>query len=175
MYFITQTPFSLADTFTINANPGPPNNGGSAGWAEFFDLIAGSRNIDVTQMSTGSTATASQPFSVQVFTRDGTALGGPVGSGPGSSIAGWIIRDTVPVIQGSTTNGISLVFTLPTISVPAGDTVGVALKFVGAGPRYFGTGSPPYSFYSDTNLTLVTGDGRSAHLLQPEVGLLHVH
>jgi hypothetical protein len=156
-------PFSLVDTFTINANAGPPNNGGSAGWAEFFDLIAGpNRSINLTQMSTGSTAAANVSFSVEVYKRSGTGLGGPVGSGPGSSPAGWDTLGMVPVTQGSTASGISLVFTLPTINVPAGDTVGVALKFVVVGPRYFGTGSPPLSYYSDTNLTLVTGEARSA-------------
>ena len=150
------------DTITLAANPGPSNNGGSAGWAMFFDLIAGSRSVTITRMSTGSTATASTSFSVQVYTRIGTSLGGPVGSGPGSSTAGWTLLNTVPVVQGSTTNGISLLFDLPPILVPAGDTIGVALQFVGAGPRYYGTGTPPYSVYSDTNLALVTGDGRSA-------------
>ena len=153
---------NLLDTITIQANPGPPNNGGSANWAEFFDLIAGSRDISVTQMSTGSTAAASASFSVEVFVRSGTALGGPVGSGSGSSSDGWTSLGIVPVTQGPSSNGISLVFTLPTISVPAFDTVGVAIKFIGSGPRYFGSGTPPYSTYADTNLTLITGDGRSA-------------
>ncbi len=153
---------NLLDTITIQANPGPSNNGGSANWGIFFDLIAGSRNVSVTQMSTGNTAAASASFSVEVFTRNGTSLGGPVGSGPGSSSDGWTSLGIVPVVQGPTANGISLVFTLPTISVLAFDTVGVALKFIGAGPRYFGTGTPPYSVYADTNLTLITGDGRSA-------------
>lgn len=153
---------NLLDTITIQANPGPSNNGGSSNWAMFFDLIAGSRNISVTQMTTGNTASASGGFNVEVFTRNGTALGGPVGSGPGSSSDGWTSLGIVPVTQGPTTNGVSLVFTLPTISVLAFDTVGVAIKFMGAGPRYFGTGTPPYSTYADTNLTLITGDGRSA-------------
>ena len=157
-----ETQILLADTLILPANPGPPNNGGSAGWAEFFDLIAGTRDISVTQMKTGSTATASSSFSVEVFTRSGTALGGPVGSGPGSSSAGWTSLGTVPVVQGATSSGISLVFTIPTILVPAGDTVGVAVKFSVVGPRYFGTGSPPLSTYSDTNITLITGEGRSA-------------
>ena len=153
--------FSLADTFTINAHPGPPNNGGSPAWAIFFDLISASRNINVTQMSTGSTAAANSSYSVEVFTREGTALGGPVGSGPGSSMAGWTLIGTVPVVQGPTGSGISLVFNLPVISVPAGDTVGVAVRFLVAGPRYFGTGSPPLTNYSDTNLAFITGEGRS--------------
>ncbi len=153
---------NLLDTIIIQANPGPSNNGGSANWAAFFDLIAGSRDVSVTQMTTASTAAASASFSVEVFVRSGTALGGPVGSGSGSSSDGWTSLGIVPVVQGPTTSGISLVFTLPTISVTAFDTVGVALKFIGVGPRYFGTGSPPYSTYADTNLTLITGDGRSA-------------
>ena len=153
---------NLLDTITIQANPGPSNNGGSANWGIFFDLIAGSRNVSVTQMSTGNTAAASASFSVEVFSRHGTSLGGPVGSGPGSSSDGWTSLGIVPVVQGPTANGISLVFTLPTISVLAFDTVGVALKFIGAGPRYVGQGSQPYSVYADTNLTLITGDGRSA-------------
>ncbi|MFA7362118.1 MAG: T9SS type A sorting domain-containing protein [Candidatus Kapaibacterium sp.] len=152
---------NLLDTITILANPGPSNNGGSPNWAAFFDLIAGSRDISVTQMSTGSTAAASASYSVEVFIRSGTALGGPVGSGSGSSSDGWTSLGIVPVTQGPVGSGISLVFTLPTISVPAFDTVGVAIKFIGVGPRYFGTGSPPYSTYADTNLALVTGDGRS--------------
>jgi hypothetical protein len=151
---------NIIDTLTLSANPGPSNNGGSAGWAEFFDLIGGPLDVTVMQMSTGSTAAASANFSVIVFTRSGTSLGGP--GGPGSSQDGWTLLDTVSVVQGSTTSGISLVFGLPPIFVPAGDTVGVAIRFIGVGPRYFGTGTPPYSVYSDTNLTLKTGDGRSA-------------
>ena len=149
-----------ADTLILPANPGPSNNGGSPGWAMFFDLIASSSDINVTQMTTGNNATASTSFTVEVFTRSGTALGGPVGSGPGSSTAGWTSLGIVPVVQGPTSNGISLPFTLPTILVTANDTVGVALQFTGAGPRYV-TGSGPYSVYSDTNLSLITGDVRS--------------
>lgn len=153
---------TLLDTITIPANPGPANNGGSAGWGMFFNLIAGANNITVTQMSTANTAAANASFSVEVYTRSGTALGGPVSGGPGSSSDGWTLIGTAPVVQGPTASGISLIFTLPPISVPAGDTVGVALKFIGVGPRYYGTGSPPYSEYSDSNLKLITGDGRSA-------------
>lgn len=152
----------LLDTITLQANPGPSNNGGSAGWAMFLNLIAGTQSITVTQMSTGNTAAANASFSVEVFIRSGTALGGPVGSGPGSSTAGWTSLGTVPVVQGPTLNGVSLIFTLPPILVTAGDTVGVALKFTGAGPRYVGTGSPALSVYSDSNMTLITGEGRSA-------------
>ena len=153
---------NLADTITLNANPGPSNNGGSPGWAIFFDVIAGTRSVSLTQMSTGNTGTAAASFTVEVFKRSGTALGGPVGSGPGSSSAGWTSLGTVPVIQGPAANGVSEIFTIPTILIPAGDTVGIAVKFTGFGPRYTGTGSGPVTVYSDTNITLRTGDGRSA-------------
>ena len=152
----------VLDTITLPANPGPSNNGGSAGWAMFLNLVAGNQNITVTQMSTGNTAAANASFSVEIFKRVGNALGGPVSGGPGSSPDGWTSLGTVPVTQGTTASGISLIFNLPPISVPAHDTVGVAIKFTGAGPRYYGSGSPPYSIYADTNLTLITGDGRSA-------------
>jgi subtilisin-like proprotein convertase family protein len=160
--FTQETYQRLLDTVTLNAHPGPSNNGGSPNWAMFLDLIAGPEDITVTQMSTASTAGANASYSVEVYTRQGTALGGPVGSGPGSSPAGWTLLGTVPVTQGPTANGVSLLFTLPPISVSAGDTVGVAIKFLGVGPRYFGTGTPPLSIYSDANVTLITGDGRSA-------------
>ena len=149
-------------TFVLAANPGPSNNGGSSAWAMFLDLIAGSHSVTITDMTTSSTAVAGAGFSIEFFTRAGTSLGGPVGSGPGSSSAGWTSIGTVPVTQGSTANGISLLFAIPAISINAGDTVGVAMRFNTVGPRYFGTGTPAYSTYSDANLSLVTGDARSA-------------
>ncbi|HLT24157.1 MAG TPA: hypothetical protein VK004_03460, partial [Ignavibacteria bacterium] len=160
LVFAPENQLRGGDTVTILAHP-TANNGGSPAWAFFMDLIAGPDNITVTQMSTASTAGAGATFSVEIFTRTGTALGGPVGSGPGSSPAGWTLLDTVPVTQGPVASGTSLVFSIPPISISAGDTVGVAVRFIGAGPRYFGTGTPPYSVFSDTTLTLVTGDGRS--------------
>ena len=153
---------NFLDTITLNANSGPSNNGGSTGWAMFFDLIGGTHDITVTEMSTGNTAAANATFSIEIFTRTGTALGGPVGSGSGSSTAGWTSLGTVTFTQGTTASGVSLLCQIPPILVGAGDTVGVAARFTGAGPRYFGTGSPPYSTYADSNLTLITGDGRSA-------------
>ena len=123
----------------------------------FFDLIAGPVDITVTQMSTASNSAASGNFTVEIFTRSGTALGTP-----GSDTAGWTSIGTVPVVQGPTSNGVSLLFTIPSISIDAGDTVGVALQFAVAGPRYFGTGTPPYGVFADSNLTLITGDARSA-------------
>ncbi len=147
----------------LGANPGPANNGGSATWAMFFDLIANQDySIEVFQMTTASAAAANVSFSVEFFTRSGSALGGPVGSGPGSSSAGWTSIGTVPVTQGSTASGISLPFATPLISINPGDTVGVAMRFNTVGPRYYGTGTPPYGNYSNASLRIITGDVRSA-------------
>lgn len=145
---------------TLNTHPGPANNGGSPGWAIFFDVTS-TGPISVTQMTTASTAAANAAFTVEVFTRVGTALGGPVGSGPGSSPAGWTSLGTAPATQGPVASGVSLPIDIPDIALVGGQLTGVAILFTGAGPRYFGTGTPPYGTYSDANLTLVTGDARS--------------
>src|SRR5690554_1837494 len=146
----------------LQANPGPSNNGLSSGAGIFFNLIASpTHNIEVFQMTTANSGAAGANFSIEFFVRDGNALGGPVSSGPGSSPAGWTSLGSVPVTQGAVGNGVSLPFATPPIVVNAGDTVGVAMVFTGAGPRYFGTGSPPYGVYSNSTLTLVTGDSRS--------------
>lgn len=150
------------DPFILFANPGPANNGGSANWGIFFNLIASPTHyVTLSQMTTASTAAANTTFSVDFYTRSGNALGGPVGSGPGSSSAGWTNQGNFPVTQGSVSNGVSLLFPIPGITINPGDTLGVAMVFIGAGPRYYGTGSPPYGTYSNTGLTIVTGDARS--------------
>jgi hypothetical protein len=128
----------------------------------FFNLIADPGYfVTITDMTTASNAAANAGFNVEFFIRSGNALGGPVGSGPGSSSDGWTSLGTVPVTQGAVGNGISLLFQTPTITINPGDTAGVAMVFTGAGPRYFGTGTPPYGVYTNTGLTLVTGDARS--------------
>jgi hypothetical protein len=151
-----------SSTIVLPANPGPTNNGLTAtGAAMFFNLIAGPQPVTITGMTTASSAAANATYSVEIFTRSGNALGGPVGSGPGSSTAGWTSLGTVPVTQGPVASGVSLVFAIPTIAINPGDTTGVAMQFTGVGPRYFGTGTPPYETYSDANLTLITGDTRT--------------
>lgn len=151
------------DPFVLLANPGPSNNGGSAGWAMFLNLIAApTHQVTISAMTTASAAAANASFNIEFFVRQGNALGGPVGSGPGSSPVGWTSLGIVPVTQGPTASGVSLLFATPVITINPGDTAGVAMVFTGAGPRYFGTGTPPYEIYSNTGLTLVTGDVRSA-------------
>ncbi len=149
------------DSHVLIANPGPANNGGAVGWGIFMNLIAGSHNVTITGMTTASTAAANQTFTVNFYTRSGNALGGPVGSGPGSSPDGWDSLGTFTVVQGTVASGVSLLFDTPVITISPGDTAGVAIVFNEVGPRYFGTGTPPYGTYVDSFLTLVTGDGRS--------------
>lgn len=151
-----------ASAVTLNTHAGPANNGGSSGWAMFFDLQALTTNLIVTHLTTASTAAAGANFTVEVFTRSGTALGGPVASGPGSSPVGWNSLGTAVATQGPVASQVSLDIDIPDINLTAGQVTGVALLFTGAGPRYFGTGTPPYSVFSDADLMLTTGDGRSA-------------
>src|SRR5262245_37744776 len=101
----------------LNASPGPTDNGGGAGWAIFFDLEALSAPIFMTGLRTGNNGAANSSFSVEVFTRSGTALGGPVGSGPGSSTAGWTSLGIVPATQGGTANGVSQLIDTPDFTV----------------------------------------------------------
>lgn len=165
-HFTFNSPFMAADTMILPANPGPANNGlSAAGAGILFNLIGRTRDIFVTRIKTALSAAAGAPVRFEVYIRDGNALGGPVGSGPGSSLAGWTLIDTADGFQGPVANGISELITLGPIPVGANDTVGVALKFLIAGPRYFGTGSGPYITYSDSNMALVTGDARSTIFL----------
>jgi len=162
-HFNFTSQFMAADTNIILANPGPANNGLSAvGAGMLFNLIGGTRDLYVTAIKTALSLAAGAPVRFEVYIRDGNALGGPVGSGPGSSLAGWTLIDTADGFQGSVANGVSELIYLGPIPVPAMDTVGVALKFVLGGPRYFGTGTTPPENYLDTNLRLITGDARSA-------------
>ncbi len=153
---------SLFAQVTLNANAGPANNGGSATWAMFFDVAATAGDLTVTEMTTASTAAANAAFSVEVLTFVGSGLGGPVGSGPGSSPTGWTSLGSVPATQGAVASAVSLPIDIPDIVVLNGQTVGVAVRFTSAGPRYFGTGTPPLGVYSDANLSLTTGQARSA-------------
>lgn len=158
--------FSLAGGLraaVLNANA-TSNNGGSPNWGLFFDVASQGPGLTVTELTTASTAAANAGYSVETFVRAGTGLGGTLAAGPGSSPAGWTSLGIVPATQGAAgpTVGVSLPIDIPDISVPAGATVGVALRFTGAGPRYFGTGTGAPQTFSDGALLLTTGDVRSA-------------
>ena len=70
---------------TLQANT-TSNNGGSSGWGMFFDLTANSGPLTITGMTTASSAAAGAMFSIEVFTRMGSGLGGPVNMGPGARL-----------------------------------------------------------------------------------------
>jgi hypothetical protein len=145
---------------TLNANPGPAGNGGSANWAIFFDVTATAPGVTITEMTTASTAAAGAAFSVEVLVFNGSGLGGPVSAGPGSSPTGWTSLGTAPATQGAVSSGVSLPIDIPDIVLTQNQLTGVALRFTGAGPRYSDTAQ--YTTYSDANLSLTTGDSRSA-------------
>lgn len=143
----------------LNANQAASNNGGSLGSALLFDLQA-TTGVVITGFTTASLAAPGTTYTVRVHSRGGSALGGPVAAGVGSSAAGWSLLGTVTAIQGA--GEVSLPVSIPDLRIAAGQKRGIALEFVGAGPRYFGTASPPLEVYSNSNLTLTTGDARSA-------------
>jgi hypothetical protein len=148
----------------LPANPPPANNGlSNVGMGLFFDVTAGASDVTITDLRTATGVVAGAAFSFEVLTFVGSGLGGPVGSGPGSSITGWTSLGVANGTQGAGgTTGTSELVDIPDIVVPAGQTVGVALRTTLAGLRYFGTGSAPHQVFSDANLTLTTGDSRSA-------------
>lgn len=140
------------------AHPGPSDNGGSPGTALFFDLQAQSPVV-VTGFTAASAAAPGATFDVRVSVRTGTALGGTLSTGPGSSPAGWRLLGTYTATQGS--GETSLPINLPDIPVAPGQVVGVAVEFLGISPRYFGTGTPPLQTFGNANLQLRTGEARS--------------
>lgn len=143
----------------LPANPGPSDNSIAAGAGVFFD-VQSTPGVVLTGMTTASQAAPNTIFQIEVYTRSGSALGNTATTGPAASVAGWTLRGTVTATQGA--DEISLPIRLPEITVAAGQTVGVGLRFIGAGPRYFGTGAPPYQVFSNPNLTLTSGDSKSA-------------
>lgn len=151
---------ATAQQFTLPVNAAA-NNGGATGWAIFSDFSSLTCDTVITHMTTASTAAAGAAYTVEVFTRSGSGLGGPVGAGAGSSAAGWNSIGVANATQGGTAAGVSLLIDIPDFVVPRGTTVGVAFLFTGAGPRYFGTGAAPLGIFSDGNLTITTGDSRS--------------
>jgi hypothetical protein len=148
---------------TLNAHPGPSNNGLSAPAAIFFDVTAISGGVTITEMTTANSAAAGAAFTVEVFVFNGSGLGGTVTTGPGSSPTGWTSLGTAAATQGATASGVSLPIDIPDIVLTQGQVTGVAVQWVnGGGPRYFGTGTGPHSTYADANLSLTTGESRSA-------------
>jgi hypothetical protein len=57
---------------------------------------------------------------------------------------------------------VTLPIDIPHINLNPGELTGIAVRWLTLGPRYFGTGTPPLETYTDANLSLVTGDSRSA-------------
>jgi len=135
----------------------------------FFDLTAGASAVTVTELRTASSAAAGAALEFEVLTFTGSGLGGPggpVASGPGSDPTGWTSLGTAAGVQGPAgAPDISSSIDIPDIVVPAGQTVGVCLRFTVAGPRYKTGTLGTYNTFADANLTLTTGDVRSTPFL----------
>lgn len=149
--------YRLADP-TLQANAGPTNNSGGVNSGMFFNVQSDTGAV-LQGLTTSTAATLGTPFLIDVYTRQGTALGNVPGSGPATSSAGWTFRGSVNAVQGA--DLLTRPVALPNIAVPAGQTVGVGLVYRGVSPRYFGTGSPPIETYGTPTLTLTTGDALS--------------
>lgn len=149
--------YRLADP-VLPANPGPANNFGGVDSGLFFDLQSSTGAV-VDGMTIANQTPAGGDFQFEVYTRNGTALGNVSGSGPATSSAGWTLRGVANARQGS--GSISLPINLPSLVVAPSQTLGVGLRFIGAGPSYFGTGSLPVETYASPGLTLVTGQALS--------------
>ncbi len=151
---------ALAQTSAVlNASPGPSDNGSAAGAALLFDLEART-GLAITGFSTASAAAAGSTYQVSVYTRVGTALGGPVNTGPGSSSDGWSPLGTFTVTQGD--GEVSLPIALPAVAMAAGQTVGMAVVFpANLHARYLGQGSPAIQTFSNSALIMRSGDVRT--------------
>lgn len=143
----------------LPAHPGPSDNGNNAGTGQFLDVVGPSDAV-IRGFRVASSAPADSTFQVQVFTRNGTALGGTLASGPGSSSAGWTLHTTATVTQAAT-GELSLPFIVPDISLTAGQTRGIALVFVDAGPNYRGSGSGSVGSFEASGVQITTGEART--------------
>jgi hypothetical protein len=151
---------ALAQT-TFFANTSTDNGLTVGSPALFFDFTAASSDLSVTYLATASDSAPGSTFELELFTRAGSGLGGPVESGPGSSPAGWTSLGVITATQGAYLNGQSLGIDIPNIFVRAGQTVGIALVYLHGGLRCTGLGSNPPQVFGDGQLTLTTGDARS--------------
>ncbi|MGE3819562.1 MAG: hypothetical protein AB7I30_09005 [Isosphaeraceae bacterium] len=153
-------PGLVSASVVLNLSTGPANQGYSSGGGFFLDLTASGPNpLLVTGLTTTSLASANQSFTINVYVRSGTGLGGTVSSGPGSSSAGWSFLGSASATQGGASLGVSLPVNVPGILVTPGQTTGVAFVFQGAGPWFKNTSTP--GVFSDGALTATMGEGRS--------------
>lgn len=141
----------------LAAHPGPTNNLGDVGSGMFLDLQS-STGVVVNGLTTGTASAVNAPLAIDVYTRNGSALGNTAGSGPATSMTGWNLLGSVSAVQGT---NLTLPIPIPDLVVPAGATIGVGLVYRNAQPVYFGSGSSPVLSFGNTNLTLVTGDALS--------------
>jgi len=139
----------------------PNTNGLTVGQpALFFNLTAHNNDITVKALTIGSDRAPTETFDVQIWTYAGSCLGGSATTGPTGSPLGWSPHGTVTVTQGPW-HGRSEIFDIPDLHVPRFQTVGVAIVYLQGGARYNGTGAGAPDVFTDTRLTLTTGEARN--------------
>jgi hypothetical protein len=143
----------------LQAHALPWTAGYSASVALFFDLEALRDPVVVEGFTTALNMGPGQPFTLQVWTRDGTSLGGTATSGSGYSTVGWTSLGFVQGEQGPLGGGISLPVSIPRFLVRPGHITGVALDFYTGGPATYG--DLMYYAYADDAIRLTTGDVRT--------------
>ena len=134
------------------------NNGGATGWTIYFDVT---NNTGVAQgLSTFNHPTIGTPTSCTVWTTPGTSMGN------NANAAAWTqIPSTNGVFMPGAMTGVfgtgtqPIVLDEPVILAP-GETVGIAINCVGAGPAYFNGPCAPFT----QNGMTITGNASSTAL-----------
>ncbi len=147
------SPLATAQTLTT----GLANNGGSQGWAIYFDLTALSSDLAVTGIQTFATAGVGGDIAFDVYTRPGTHEGFT------NSPDGWTLVSSE--LGAGVGNGSTVVSNLITLNTPIelqqNQTLGIALLFTISGPRYNGTGATVQQVYENLDLRLYGGVSKS--------------
>jgi len=139
----------------------PGYSGGTAGaqgYGVFFDLTSPSA-ILVTHMNTTTTAGFGADFNITIYIRSGTALGGSVSDGPGSSMEGWTLLGGATGNRGFPPSPTSNQIDTPDFVVEPGSITGVAILFDDIAPIY--TTRLDYTEHTDGFASIVVGDIRS--------------
>jgi hypothetical protein len=132
------------------------NNGGSQGWAIYFDLTALSSDLAITGLQTFSTAGAGGDIGFDIYTRPGTHAGFT------NSLDGWTLHGSaLGVGVGNGSGTVSNLIDIPDVELQQNNVTGIALWFTTSGPRYFGTSGNIQQVYENSDLRLFGGTSKS--------------
>jgi len=125
------------------------NNGGSAGWIQFFDITVGPNDIDITDLDVNTSGTSA--INLEMYTLVGTSVGNQLDA------AAWGAPTTTGTGTGAGQDLPSNITLASPVTLTAGTTYGIALS-MDSSPRYTnGTGCPGNECYSNADLSLALG------------------